>query len=56
MNMHAFLAIEKILADNGLPIPEGQGKEKLDKIREIVRKYEMPDDVRQRLQNLLALQ
>lgn len=33
MNYQIFAAIEAILHDNGLPIPDGRGEEKLDKIR-----------------------
>ena len=55
MLMGTFSTIERIMEENGLPIPEGRGNEKLDKIARIVETYEMPEDVRQRLRNLLAL-
>jgi hypothetical protein len=55
MRMGVFSSIERIMEENGLPVPSGHGNEKLDKIARIVETHEMPEDVRQRLRNLLAL-
>ncbi len=55
MRMGTFSTIERIMEDNGLPVPSGRGNEKLNEIARIVETHEMPEDVRQRLRNLLAL-
>lgn len=55
MLMGTFSTIERIMEENGLPIPKGRGNQKLNEIAKIVETHEMPDDVRQRLRNLLAL-
>lgn len=52
--MSVFSSIERILKENGLPVPDGRGEEKLRKIAKIVETHEMPEKVRERLRNLLA--
>lgn len=49
----AFSTIERILAQNGIPIPEGRGREKLAKIARLVETANMPEGAKQRIQNLL---
>lgn len=49
-----FNSIERIMRENNIPVPDGRGPEKLDKIRRLVDTYNMPPEVRQRLRNLLA--
>jgi hypothetical protein len=55
MNLNTFRSIERIMAENGIPIPEGRGEEKLDAISRIVEDHPMSEDVRERLRNLLGL-
>lgn len=53
--MSVFCSIERIMRENKVPIPAGRGNQKLDEIARIVETHPMPDDVRQRLRNLLSL-
>ncbi|MDP3727196.1 MAG: hypothetical protein Q8R35_00995 [bacterium] len=53
ISMHAFAAIEHILSENGIPIPEGRGREKLDKIARLIETANMPDAAKKRIRNLL---
>ncbi|GEM_PF-2804717 len=49
----AYDAIEYILRENGIPIPEGRGQEKLDEIVKLVRKSKMLAEAKERINNLL---
>lgn len=42
------------MTENGIPIPDGRGDEKLEKITRLVETHPMSDNVRERLRNLLA--
>ncbi len=55
MNIYNFEAIERIMHENGLPIPGGRGEEKLEKIIDIVCTHDMPKDARRQLRTLLSL-
>jgi hypothetical protein len=53
MNGATFGTIERLMRENGIPVPEGRGDAKLEEIRRIIAKHAMSDDLRQRLENLL---
>lgn len=53
ITMHALGAIERILAENNVPIPSGRGREKLNKIARLVETASMPDGDKERIRNLL---
>jgi hypothetical protein len=53
MNRRAFDNLERVMREYLIPVPLGHGQDKLRDIKNTVENHPMPDELRERLRNLI---